>query len=359
MIRPLVLAGSLGDGGSERQLYLWCRHLRDQVEATVVGFEPDGVYVDSLRELGVTVELLASHRNPTRRVAQLLNIARRVRPTLIQSQHAFVNPYAAVVAKAMRVSSIGALRTDVAFVAEGLGRWTRPALRWPDVLLGNSRRTLGQAIEWGASASACQYLPNMVEPRPRMQRGATPSRARRVGFVGRLVEPKRPLLALEAFELIGAWNPDVEFVIIGDGPMRPQMRGLVDHSEIAGRTRFLGQLHDVGPELDALDVILVSSRIEGTPNVVLEALQAGTAVVSTDVGDVAALLAQGRGVVCASDHASELATAVHELINDPDRLVHMRGLAQAYVDREHGVDTVGAQLLSLYKKLSTKGAFRS
>jgi glycosyltransferase involved in cell wall biosynthesis len=97
--------------------------------------------------------------------------------------------------------------------------------------------------------------------------------------IGRLVAQKDFGLAIRAFARIA--NPDARLVILGDGPLRPQLTGLIASLDLGGRVELFGYVDDVRPWLDRARCLLLSSRFEGYPAVVVEALAAGRPVVAT------------------------------------------------------------------------------
>lgn len=99
-------------------------------------------------------------------------------------------------------------------------------------------------------------------------------------FVGRLVEGKRPGVTVEAVERLG---DDVALYLCGDGPLRESLE-----SNAGPRTTFLGSVpYDEMPAVyRAADVLVLSSRAEGVPRTIIEALSSGVPVVSTDLAQV-------------------------------------------------------------------------
>ncbi len=119
--------------------------------------------------------------------------------------------------------------------------------------------------------------------------------ARIVLYVGRLAPEKRVHLVVGAFRRLAASEEDLLLLVAGDGPDRSRLEALASQS-VSGRVRFLG--NRPRPEIPALmnaaDVLVLTSRREAMPTVVLEGLACGVPVVSTEVGDVPRFLDEGR-----------------------------------------------------------------
>ena len=69
--------------------------------------------------------------------------------------------------------------------------------------------------------------------------------------------------------------PQVEFVLVGDGPLRPGLEQMCEQLGLGDRTRFLGERHDIPAVLASLDISVLTSRSESLSNVILESMAAG------------------------------------------------------------------------------------
>jgi glycosyltransferase involved in cell wall biosynthesis len=137
-------------------------------------------------------------------------------------------------------------------------------------------------------------------------------------WVGGLVPVKQPIDAILAFHrLIEMGHRDAILVMIGDGPLRGRLVALAHETGIAGSVRILGyaQRDEVWAWQTAADVLVNSSRSEGTPLALLEALGAGTPGVGYPLGGVEAALARVGGGLVASGHSPrDLAVALDEVL---------------------------------------------
>lgn len=96
---------------------------------------------------------------------------------------------------------------------------------------------------------------------------------------GRMVAQKRLSLALQAFAALA--DPSARLVLLGDGPERAALEREARALGIAGRTRFVGHVPDIAPWLERAHAFLLTSRYEGYPAVLVEAIAAGVPVVTT------------------------------------------------------------------------------
>jgi glycosyltransferase involved in cell wall biosynthesis len=110
--------------------------------------------------------------------------------------------------------------------------------------------------------------------------------------VGRLAPQKDQELMLRAFAL--GSQPQDRLCIAGDGPLEARLRSCADMLGVSDRVTFLGHCNTISPLLHQSDVFLLSSRYEGVPAVIIEALAAGLPVISTDCAiSIASLLHDG------------------------------------------------------------------
>lgn len=175
--------------------------------------------------------------------------------------------------------------------------------------------------------------PALDRPRPVAVRTARAPGPRRFAAIGRLVHQKDFGLMLRAFAL-GAGEGET-LTIFGDGPERDCLLAQASALGLDGRVTFAGHVPDAASHLPAFDILLMSSRYEGIPAVVLEGLAAGLALVSTDCGaGVRSLLGDGRfgRVVPRDETALAAAIADPDLAPaDPEQLAHH--LARFTVER--------------------------
>lgn len=145
-----------------------------------------------------------------------------------------------------------------------------------------------------------------------------PARAPVVGIVARLVPIKDVATFVCALALIARSVPDVEGVIVGDGPERARLEALAHELGIATRCRFLGWRADMARVYGAVDVLALSSLNEGSPASLIEGMAAGRAVVATNVGGVPDVVRDGvTGSLVPPRAPEDLADAICQLLGDP------------------------------------------
>lgn len=179
------------------------------------------------------------------------------------------------------------------------GRRSRDALARAAGIAVNAESMRDALRRRGVDGSRIAVIPNGLD-RASFHPRRLPAAAVRQGilWIGNLVSVKNPVLALQSFAQLGV-ESDVPLAIIGSGPLRPSLERLALELGIAGRVRFAGQMgrDAVAELLRGAKLLLLTSRSEGMPNVVLEALASGTPVVATAVGDVPVMVRDGENGV--------------------------------------------------------------
>ena len=207
----------------------------------------------------------------------------------------------------------------------------RAVLDHPAVVLSNnSRAGANDYAEWlGIEPGRVEVVYNGIDF-DRLDRGLDPEvtgRARRelgipdgarvLGGVYRMSEEKRPLLWLDVAAAVARQDDSVHFVICGDGPMRDEMRNYAAELGIADRVHMPGAQSNIGAWYKMMDVVMLTSRHEGLPNVLLEAQSLGIPVVAPDVGGMSEVVEQGiTGWTIRNADANGLAERVLHCLTD-------------------------------------------
>lgn len=180
----------------------------------------------------------------------------------------------------VRVAALLRRAAAVAAISSGAAEALRGHLRVPAdrvVVLGNARSTT-------------RFTPATAEERSTARtalglRADTPL----VVFIGSLSDEKRPELAVSAVAAL----PDAHLIVVGDGPLMPRVRELAE-SAMPDRVQLLGVLDDPAEVLAAADCLILTSRSEGVPGVLIEAGLAGLPAVATRVGYSHEVVLDGR-----------------------------------------------------------------
>lgn len=179
-----------------------------------------------------------------------------------------------------------------------------------------------------------------------------PDAAMIVTSVGRLTSIKRPRLFLETARIVKDRWPDAVFLIAGDGELRAELAALADALDLRNSIRFLGWQRDLHGIYAATDVFLLTSRNEGTPVALIEAMSSGVPGVSTDVGGVKDVINEADlGFRVPSGEAGALADAVGTLLDRPDLRRQMGERGRQSVLARYSLDRLAGDIAALYREL--------
>jgi glycosyltransferase involved in cell wall biosynthesis len=176
-----------------------------------------------------------------------------------------------------------------------------------------------------------------------------------IGYVGRIMPEKDLETWLRAAALLARKVPSARFVLVGegkDGATFNQLKQLAAELGIADQTYFPGYRSDLLPVYGAFDVFVLSSRREGLPNSILEAMALGLPVVTTDVAGAKELVLDGQtGYVCPQGDAQGIARALIALTENELLRRHMSHSGRERVEREFSFVTRLQRIEALYESI--------
>ncbi|HUQ71685.1 MAG TPA: glycosyltransferase family 4 protein [Planctomycetaceae bacterium] len=204
----------------------------------------------------------------------------------------------------------------------------RRSLPHYDRVIGVSDDLHAQALACGVPADRCVLIENAIDTAA-FQRKLTPQQARRqlglaverplIGAVGRLSHEKGFDLLIDAVSRLHRDGREVDLAIAGEGDARSVLTEQIAAQPHPERFHLLGFQSDLRTLYQAMDVFAVSSRREGLPNVLLEAMSLETPVVATAIAGIPRLVADGTsGLLVPPEDVNALYHALTTLIGQPE-----------------------------------------
>ena len=239
---------------------------------------------------------------------------------------------------------------------QGLDRWV--LRRFPRVLTV-SEDTASRLVRAGIRRSRVTVIPNGVDveqwkpvgkaPRP----AGFPSEGSVVGVVGRLSLDKDVETVIDALaRLVGSF-PGTTLVVVGEGPRRAALEKRAREAGMQERVRFLGYRADMREIYAALDLFVQSSRTEGMPNTILEAMAMGRPVVATAVGGVPEMIRDGQdGLLFPVGDAETLAARLKALLEDAELRRRLGEQARRRVEERFSFAARLRRLEDLYEEMA-------
>jgi glycosyltransferase involved in cell wall biosynthesis len=180
-----------------------------------------------------------------------------------------------------------------------------------------------------------------------------------IGWVGRFVEVKDPLLFIEFAKELVKSSPQARFIMVGDGPMRDAVESRINAYGLRDVVSIPGWKRSMADVYREIDFLVLTSLNEGTPVAILESMASGRPFVATNVGGMPDLMcgsAQSKdgfdvhtnGILVHTRTASALADAARILMGDASRRARMGAAGQQFVSRRFGKERLADELENLY-----------
>ncbi len=217
--------------------------------------------------------------------------------------------------------------------------------------LGIAQRARFEVIRLGLD------LDHFVEPEPsrvevaRRELGAAEPGTVLATFAGRLVPIKRIDLLLKAVAEARTVAPALRLAIVGDGPLRAELKAQAQRLGIDEIVRFVGFRHDMDAVVAATDTGVLSSDNEGTPVSLIEAAAGGRCVMATRVGGVPEVVTPETGRLVPAGDVRGMANALSELAADADLRVRLGEAGRRHVLAGWTVPRLLAQVEGLYRNV--------
>jgi GalNAc-alpha-(1->4)-GalNAc-alpha-(1->3)-diNAcBac-PP-undecaprenol alpha-1,4-N-acetyl-D-galactosaminyltransferase len=209
---------------------------------------------------------------------------------------------------------------------------------WADVVTANSKGAL-DALQAFVPKEKLAFLPNPLADSSSDETFAFAGPT--VITVGRLVEQKGIDVLLAAWAKVASVMPDWRLALVGDGPLGGKLTSQASKLGVAGSIDWVGNVSDPFPYLRGAKFFVMTSRFEGTPNALLEAMACGLpAVVSDASPGPCEMIGSGddaAGLIVPVEDASATADAVVRLASD-ETLRRRLGLAARERARAHDAD---------------------
>lgn len=325
--RPITVTHiTSGDlwAGAEVQVYNLCKALNtsDEVAVTAVVFNP-GILHDKLVELSIPVTLADESSTSPMGIAKAIASHCRSQGTDIVHTHGFKENVLGIVGK-----ELARIRYSVRTVhgnPEHKLSWKRPH-KWLvnrlDIWLGRTRQQAVIAVSSQLEEALQPLFPGKVHKifnfidvqelrnswLPKPERTST---LLQLGIVARLVPVKRVDLFIKIIHQLFKQGVDCKGIILGDGPLKPELQNLCVSLGIEQRIDFRGFVDPVAKDMLELDALIITSDHEGLPMTLLEGLALGLPVYAHDTGGISEVLQNcGYGALVRDQDANKYVEAI-------------------------------------------------
>lgn len=348
------LAGTLGQGGAEKQLFLLAKELHQKGDEVVIYCLRQGDFWESkLREEGIHVLTFANReQSKFSRLMQLFRAVQAYRPDIFYSFHFYTSVYAAIIGRLLGIFSIGSIRNNGNIEKASNAKLGYLHFNLPHAIIANSRHGLdnSQRIFYRRRKKVAiltnALLPNQVKPRIVKQENNPIS----ILFVGRLEAQKRPLFFLEIIKALKQQTKrPIQAIMLGDGKLKRELTTYCQEHDLVNEVELKGKVPNVADYMAISDMLLCTSDFEGTPNVILEAMIAQLPVVTANFEGVDTLIGHQneRGFMFA-----DIKTAIQQMLTvDEHDVSDKTEKAKAFVKEHYAIENLAQRFYSIINKL--------
>lgn len=336
----------------------------------------EGSLIEEARQQGIALELL-----PT--LVRQISPLQDLRTLQVLVQHLRQERYTIIHTHSSKAGILGRIAAHVAGVPVILHtvhgwsfhdymplitRWLyilleRLCARYSDVLIVVTRRDeekglragIGRPDQYRLIRSAIplqQFDPSRGQRQQVRLALNIPQQALVLGNIGRFSPQKNPLDWVRIAGSLAERYPDLYFLMVGDGPLRPAVEAELQRQGIASRTRLTGLRRDIPQMLSAMDIFLLTSLWEGLPRVLPQAMSMGLPVVANQADGTQEAIQHGvTGFLVQPGHLEKAVNYCAQLIEDPALRRSLGEAGQEFARREFDLARMLEQIDQTYQEL--------
>jgi glycosyltransferase involved in cell wall biosynthesis len=355
-----LMVNSLETGGTERQFVELARAMKNaHCSVQVSCIQKKGAFLDSpslaevgeLHQFGLGGSLYGPYSLRSR-----WRLMRHLRKSEIAVAHAFdfyANLLMIPAAKLAGVPVvIGSHRQLGNLLTRAQFRVQLEMFRWCDRVVCNSHAAADLLLQAGLKNRKLAVIGNALPPEAFAASAPAVEHQEgilRVGMIARMNHRyKNQGNFLRAAARLPRRFSDVEFLLVGDGPLRPDLEQEAADLGLRSRVHFLGDRRDIPAILASMDLSVVPSVSESLSNVMLESMAAGVPVLATAVGGNIELGGAGRALLVSPNDEDALAGGLETLLADEELRRKMSHQARQFAEQNFTVERIREQYCELY-----------
>jgi len=382
-MRVLLVITGLATGGATNVVLDIARHFKDQPGfdlELLTGPIPRGRndMTHLAEELGIPTRVIPSlinHINPIVNMKALADLRR----IMVEGKYDIVHTHSSVAGVVGRLAALAAGIPVIIHhvhgwgLHDGMSGWTRRlyltlerfCAKFTDRIITVAEPDIQKGLNQGIGKKDKFTLINngidlekfrqdVDAQQVRSELGLDPE-CKLVGMVGRLDEQKNPLDLIRAAAIVTKSYPKVQFLVVGDGSLRPDCERLINELNLKDKFFLLGFRNDVPRILPILTITAMSSLWEGLPLAFLEAMSAGKPIVANDIDGASDVVVNGEtGFLVTPRQPQEMAGRILALLNDETLCNEMGRVARQRSDY-YSLPRMLGKIESLYKELHSAG----
>jgi glycosyltransferase involved in cell wall biosynthesis len=282
----------------------------------------------------------------------------KIKPEIVQSHHFFANIYAAISAVFVRAVSIGASRSELKREIRINGIYGQAGLILPRYFVTNSKQSLEQAIQMGRNKNAVFYLQNSLDTGKYSGFKEIKPKAVILLAMGRLIPEKRFDRFIRLIADLKKTNGEIKGILVGSGKLEKNLIQLASELQLDSRNfEFVPETTMPEVFINMADIFVMTSAIEGTPNVVLEAMASGVPVISSKIGNLQFFMTDRHNCIF-FDNDETLPRLAAELISDENLRITLSQNARMTINNQFSLAALEKNLIKFYGTISTKNRMK-
>src|SRR5262245_58431652 len=332
--------------------------VRYRPEVVVWSFKETDTYVSRIRALRVPIHSLPPGSSRATKLMAFRRMVMQIRPQVVHSYSFHTNFAVFWATRGTNAIALGGVRSDFDWAKNDAGPLlARLSGRWPTTQIFNSYTAAqsAQLSRKGFGPKKCLVVSNALDLESFRNIPLSSNGKVQLVGVGSLLPVKRwdrLILSAHALKQRGF---DFSVRVVGGGPLHASLNEQARVLGVADCVEFVGHSENIPKILAEATFLVHTSEKEGCPNVVMEAMACGRAVIATDVGDIPHLLEDGRtGFVVPSGNDAMLIERMGKLITDRDLCRVMGDAGRAKAEREFGLDRLVSETLAAYRAAGWK-----
>ena len=347
MTKITIAISNMSLGGAQRVISTLINYLSgkgwditlltmEQSSATSFYYLEPSIKYFRLGIAGYSPSLLSALQNNLKRIYTLRQGIRHSQPDVVISFVDEMNVVALLAIRGLNIPVIVSVRTDPAVSPlsrswQQLRKWT---YSWADkivVLSETAKNFFSPKLQ-----SRISIIPNAALP-PKVEKNISGQQLAKPAMIaaGRLAEEKRFDLLLQAFAKIKDRHPQWTLTILGEGELRPELESLREQLGLCDRVYLPGAVKNLYEFLQQADLFVMSSRFEGFPNALCEAMACGLPVISTDCpSGPREIIRDGvDGILVPNEDVEALSSAMDRLMSDEKERQRLAVRATEVIER--------------------------
>jgi glycosyltransferase involved in cell wall biosynthesis len=367
-MRILHIISSGGMYGAEAVILNLSRTLNEQGHTSLLGIfsnssNPNLQLHERALQEGIESHLISCRGQVDRTgLASIRALAASTRADLIHAHGYKADVY---VYLAMRGSTMPLVSTCHTWYDDNRLVWfygviDRRVLRRYQAIVAVSDDVRQRLVDSGVPANRIHFIRNGIDLRPftnaraSLRHLALPG-SLLIGWVGRLTYDKGPDIFLRAIAQVRPEFPTARYILVGEGPYRPEVERLLTDLALGDVVHLLGQRSDMPAVYASCDFMVSSSRQEGLPMAILEGMAAGLPWIATSVGAVPMVIHHSQnGILIAPENVGVLAKSLISMMQNPAERALMGAAARSLTESEFSAERMATDYLRVYSTAETR-----